>query len=185
MRFRTAVLVSLVTLAPLGAAGAQISNPLKFTIFGGAALPVGDTQDAVKTGYTVGGALDLRVPLSPVGFRGEVVYSGLEAKGSGSTQSVDFTDFGANANIVAWLPTPTAGLIRPYFTAGPSYSHFKTEASGVLSGSGSDNRWGFNAGAGIQFSLGELGTRFDVRYRRISLEGGSFQIVPVTFGLTF
>ena len=183
MKIRTAVLLALATVAPLSAARAQVSNPLKFTIFAGAALPVGDTQDAVKTGYTVGGALDLRVPLSPIGFRGELVYSGLEAKGSGSTQSADFTDLGANLNAVLWMPTPTP--LRPYITGGPSYSRFKTELSGVVNASETDNIWGFNVGAGLQFALGDLGTRLDVRYRRLSSEGEAFSIIPITFGLTF
>ena len=185
MKIRTAVLLSLVTLAPLGTAQAQLSNPLKFTIFAGAALPVGDTQDAVKTGYTVGGALDFRVPLSPIGVRGEVVYSGLDYKGLGGTGvDADFSDLGLNTNVVAWLPTP--GVIQPYLTAGPSFSRLKATASvGGTSGSESENHWGFNVGGGLQFALGGLGTRLDVRYRRISVDDGSFQIIPITFGITF
>jgi opacity protein-like surface antigen len=185
MRIRTAVLATLVTLAPLATAQAQISNPLKFTIFGGAALPVGDTQDAVKTGYTVGGALDFRVPLSPIGFRGEVVYSALDVKGLGGTGvDADVSDLGANANVVFWLPNPTP--VRPYFTGGPSYSRLKgTFSGGGISESESENHWGFNVGAGLQFALGDLGTRLDVRYRRISAEDGSFSIIPITFGVTF
>ena len=189
MKIRSAVLLSFVTFASLAsssAASAQISNPVKFTIFGGAALPVGDTQDAVKTGYTVGGALDLRVPLSPLGFRGEIVYSGLDAKGLGGTGvDADVSDFGANLNLVAWFPTPTP--VRPYFTAGPSFSRLKVSAStSGFSDSESENHWGFNFGAGLQFSLGELGTRLDARYRRISAgDGDDFSIIPITFGITF
>lgn len=187
MKIRTAVLLSLVTLAPLGTSQAQISNPLKFTIFAGAALPVGDTQDAVKTGYTVGGALDFRVPLSAIGVRGEVLYSALDAKGlAGTGVDASFSDLGLNANLVAWLPTAPGGTIQPYITAGPSYSRLKASASFAgTSDSESENHWGFNAGGGLQFALGGLGTRLDVRYRRISANGESFQIIPITFGLTF
>ena len=185
MKIRSAVLLALATLAPLGAARAQVSNPVKFTIFAGAALPVGDTQDAVNTGYTVGGALDFRVPLSPIGFRGELVYSGLEAKGlSGSGVDADVTDFGANLNAVLWLPTATP--LRPYITGGPSFSRLKVGvSSGSFSESESSNEWGFNIGGGLQFALGDLGTRLDVRYRRISTEGDAFSIIPITFGITF
>ena len=185
MKIRMAVLLALATLAPLGTARAQVSNPLKFTIFAGAALPVGDTQDAVKTGYTVGGALDLRVPLSPIGFRGELVYSGLEAKGlSGTGVEADVSDFGANLNAVLWVPTATP--LRPYITGGPSFSRLKVSASGLgASESESENEWGFNLGGGLQFGLGGLGTRLDVRYRRISTEGTAFSIIPITFGVTF
>jgi opacity protein-like surface antigen len=181
MKIRTAVLLALATLAPLAAGQAQVSNPLKFTIFGGAALPVGDTQDALKTGYTVGGALDLRVPLSPLGFRGEVAYSGFDAKGlSGTGVDADLKDLGINANVVFWLSNPTPA--KPYLTGGPSWSHL----TGTIAGSSdSSNEWGFNLGGGLQFSLGDLGTRLDVRYRRISSDGDSFSVIPITFGLTF
>jgi len=185
MKIRSAVILALVTLAPLGIGGAQISNPLKFTLFGGPALPIDKTSDLVKTGFNVGGAVDLKLPLMPVGFRGEVIYSSFDANGLSETgANADATEFGANANIVAWIPLPTAGLIRPYLTAGPSYSRLELSPTGGP-GSTTANRWGFNAGGGIQFSLGELGARVDARYRRISTEGDSFTYVPVTFGITF
>ena len=185
MKIRSAVILALVTLAPLGIGGAQISNPLKFTLFGGPALPIDKTSDLVKTGFNVGGAVDLKLPLMPVGFRGEVIYSSFDANGLSQTgANADATEFGANANIVAWIPLPTAGLIRPYLTAGPSYSRLELSPTGGP-GSTTANRWGFNAGGGIQFSLGELGARVDARYRRISTEGDSFTYVPVTFGITF
>ena len=185
MKIRTAVTLALVMLAPFGTTRAQISNPLKFTLFGGAALPVGDSQDALKTGYTVGGAVDFRVPLSPIGIRGELAYSGFDAKGlSGTGVSADLKDVGVNANLVYWLQNPTPA--KPYLTGGPSWSH----QTGTLSGAGSStsesaNAWGFNLGGGLQFALGELGTRFDVRYRRLSKDGGTFSVIPITFGITF
>jgi Outer membrane protein beta-barrel domain len=185
MKIRSAVILALVTLAPLSIGRAQISNPLKFTLFGGPALPIDKTSDLVKTGFNVGGAVDLKLPLMPVGFRGEVIYSSFDANGLSETgANADATEFGANANIVAWIPLPTAGLIRPYLTAGPSYSRLELSPTGGP-GSTTANRWGFNAGGGIQFSLGELGARVDARYRRISTEGDSFTYVPVTFGITF
>ena len=180
MKIRIAAILALVMLVPIGTARAQISNPLKFTLFGGAALPVGDSQDALNTGYTVGGALDFRVPLSPIGIRGELTYSGFDAK----DVSGDLKDVGVNANVVYWLQNPTP--VKPYIAGGPSWSH----QTGTISVSGTDvsesaNAWGFNLGGGLQFSLGELGTRLDVRYRRISKDGGSFSVIPITFGITF
>jgi opacity protein-like surface antigen len=180
MKIRTAVSLAFVMLAPLGTIGAQISNPLKFTLFGGAALPVGDTGDALNTGYTVGGAVDFRVPLSPFGVRGELTYSGFDAK----DVSGDLKDVGVNANLVYWLQNPTPA--KPYIAGGPSWSH----QTGTVSVSGQDisesaNAWGFNLGGGLQFGLGDLGTRLDVRYRRISKDGGSFSVIPITFGVTF
>ena len=174
---RTTVLFSLAALVSIGSASvarAQVSNPVKFTLFGGASLPVGDSQDAIKTGYTVGGALDFRAPLSPVGVRGELTYSGYDSKGV----SANLKDLGVNGNLVYWLsnPTPT----KPYLTGGLSWGH--QTVSGF---DGSTNAWGFNLGGGLQFALGDLGTRLDVRYRRLSKDGGSFSVIPITFGITF
>ena len=185
MKIRTAVILALVTLSPLTAGQAQISNPLKFTLFGGGAFPSGKTADLVKTGYTVGGALDLKLPLMPVGFRGEVLYSSFDAKDlivPGG--NADATEFGANANVVMWIPVPTAGLVRPYLTAGPSYSRLELSPTGAP-GSTTVSRGGFNAGGGIQFSLGEMGVRFDARYRRISTDNDAFTYIPLTVGITF
>ena len=80
MRIRTAALVACVVLAPVGTGQAQLSNPLRFTLFGGAALPMDKTSDLVKTGFTVGGALDYKLPVLPFGLRAEVMYSGFDAR---------------------------------------------------------------------------------------------------------
>jgi hypothetical protein len=178
-------IAAVATFASPAVVRAQVSNPLKFTIFGGAALPAGDTGDDVKTGYNVGGAVDFRVPLSPIGARGELVYSNFDAKDTGGAGSASLSDFGANANVVFWLPSAGSPL-SAYFTGGPSYARLKAEASsGGVSGSITENHWGFNAGAGIDFALGSLSTRLDARYRRISTDGSSVQSIPITFGITF
>ena len=173
MKIRNAVLLALAVMAPLASGRAQVSNPLKFTLFGGAALPVGNFQDSYNTGYTVGGALDFRVPLSPVGVRGELTYSGFDSKNT----SASLKDLGVNANLVYWLQNPTPA--KPYIAGGPSWSHWSRE------GFDGTNAWGFNLGGGLQFGLGDLGTRLDVRYRRLSKDGGSVSVIPITFGITF
>ena len=192
---RTAALFSFAVLASVGSASvaqAQVSNPLKFTVFAGAALPTGDFKDGVNTGYNVGAALDYRVPLSPFGFRGEGIYSSFGAKDDAGVEDLDLSDLGLNANAVVWLPN-AGSPVRAYVTGGPSYSRIKISASeGSVSASVSENKWGFNVGAGLDFALGALSTRLDVRYRRISMddfmdsgESGAVQYIPITFGLTF
>jgi opacity protein-like surface antigen len=192
---RTAALFSLAVLASIGSASvaqAQVSNPLKFTVFAGAALPTGDLKDGVEMGYNVGAALDYRVPLSPFGFRGEGIYSSFGAKDDQGLGDVDLSDLGANANVVFWLPN-AGSPVRAYFTGGPSYSRIKFNFSDSGTDlSISDNNWGFNVGGGLDFALGGLSTRLDVRYRRISSddffgsgESGTVQYIPITFGLTF
>ena len=179
-------LAAVATFASPVVARAQVSNPLKFTVFGGAALPSGDVSNDFKTGYTVGGAVDLRAPLMPLGLRGELSYSSLGAKDTGGLESLKMTDFGGNLNGVWWLPSAGTPLTA-YLTGGPTYAKISVKAtdSGV-SGSVDDKRWGFNVGGGIDFALSGLSTRLDLRYRQISMEGGDkIKTVPITFGITF
>ena len=188
MNKSTTVLLSLVAVASIASstvARAQVSNPLKFTIFGGAALPSGTARDDLKTGYSVGGAADLRAPLMPVGLRGELTYSSMDAKDTGGAGSASMSNLGGNANVVFWLPSAGSPLTA-YITGGPTYGHLKAKASsGSLSTSVSEDHWGFNAGAGIDFGLGGLSTRLDVRYVQLSTDGDSFKTIPITFGITF
>ena len=189
MKKSISMLLSLVAVASVASstvARAQLSNPVKFTIFGGAALPSGDVSNDFKTGYTLGGAADLRAPLMPVGLRAELAYSILGAKDTGGLQSLNMNDLGGNANVVFWMPSAGTPLTA-YLTGGPSYSRIEVKGSDSgATGSYSENHWGFNAGAGIDFALGGLGTRLDVRYHQISLDDGSkVKTIPITFGITF
>lgn len=185
MKIRTAALVAIVALAPVGTGQAQISNPLKFTLFGGAALPINKTQDAVKTGFTVGGAVDYKLPLLPFGLRGEIIYSDFDARNLNVAGTrADVSDFGGNLNFVTWVPTLTAGLVRPYLTGGPSYARLEESPIGGP-GELALNRWGFNLGVGVQFAIGDLGARIDARYRRLARDPDDWTYIPVTVGITF
>ena len=192
---RTTVLFSLAALVSIVSASvaqAQVSNPLKFTVFAGAALPTGDLKDGADIGYTLGAAMDYHVPVSTIGFRGEGSYTSFGAKDTGGADDADLSDLGLNANLVFWLPNP-GSPVKAYLTGGPSYSRTKVSvSSGSLDASVTDNNWGFNVGGGLDFPLGALSTRLDVRYKRISSdnffgsgESGTVQYIPITFGLTF
>lgn len=180
------ILPAMLAVASL-TASAQVASPIKFTVFAGAAIPTGDGSDEVKTGYTAGVALDYRLPATPLGFRAEGLYASFDANQSVAGFEGSFSDLGVNANAVAWFPMGPMSTVSPYITGGPSFSRVKAEAkSGSQSFSTTENKWGFNVGGGIEFGLGSLGARADVRYKRISLEAGdSYASIPITFGLRF
>src|SRR4029079_5581096 len=145
----TTVLFSLAALVSIGSASvaqAQVANPLKFTVFAGAALPTGDLKDGADIGYTLGAAMDYHVPVSTIGFRGEGSYTSFGAKDTGGADDADLSDLGLNANLVFWLPNP-GSPVKAYLTGGPSYSRTKVSVSaGNVDASVSDNNWGFNVG---------------------------------------
>ena len=173
---RTMAVAGAVLFAPSAMSAQMMHKPLSFTVFGGASVPTGDAADAFNTGYTVGGAMDLRA-MSPFGLRAEAAYSSMSFKGAPAI-SGKTTDVGGNLNAVLW--TPSAGMLSPYLTAGGSYAHYNF-GEGVPS----EGHYGFNAGAGLDFSMG-LPARVDIRYLQISGDNGaSFKTVPITFGLRF
>jgi hypothetical protein len=163
----------------------RLAWPLSFTVFGGAAFPLLRSSNELNTGYTIGGAVDLRVPITPFGGRLEGSYSRFSAKGLAGV-SGHTSDLGANLNFVYWIPMSIPLPMSPYLTTGLSFSHLK---GAVLSGgsgiSETDNNWGLNGGGGIDFKIGTLPVRVDARYKRISSDRATFQAVPVTFGIRF
>jgi hypothetical protein len=173
---RSMAVAAAVVFAPSAMSAQMMHKPLSFTVFGGASVPTGDAADAFNTGYTVGGAMDLRAPVSPFGLRAEAGYSSMSLK-SGAGISGKTTTVGGNLNAVLW--TPSAGILSPYLTAGGSYAHYN-----FGEGIPSEGHYGFNAGAGLDFSMG-LPARIDLRYVQISADGSSFKTVPITFGIRF
>jgi opacity protein-like surface antigen len=185
MRHRLLV-PAVLLLFVAGSAGAQIvPKPLSFTIFGGAAMPTGDAGDALNTGWLGGLAMDMHMPAMPLGVRLEGSYARYGVQGlSGTGIDAHTSDLGVNLNLVMSMPTP---VVKPYLTAGPSMSNLKVSASdGTNSDSASESHFGFNLGGGVDFGLGGLGARVDLRYKRISTgDGNSFQSIPLTFGIRF
>ena len=185
MRNRLLVPVALLLFAA-GSAGAQIvPNPLSFTIFGGAAVPTGSSSDGLNTGWLGGLAMDMHMPVTPLGVRLEGSYARFGVQGlSGTGVTAHASDLGVNLNLV--MTVINAGLVKPYLTAGPSFSNLKASATdGTTSASQSESHYGFNVGGGVDFGLGGLGARIDLRYKRINTGGDSFQTIPLTFGIRF
>ena len=181
MRIRLFVPVAMLLLAA-GSAGAQIPS---ITLFGGAVVPTGDAGDGLNAGFIAGAALDMHMPATPFGLRAEGSYSRFGLQGiTGSGVDAHTSDLGFNLNAVMTLVS--LPLIKPYITAGPSYSSLKFSGTdGTTSVSGSEGHWGYNAGGGIDFGIGPIGMRMDVRYKHISVDGGSWTSVPLTLGFRF
>ena len=178
---RTMAVAGAVLLAP-SMMSAQVAKPLAFSIFGGASMPMGDASNAFNTGYTFGGSMDLRNS-SMLGLRADASYSSNSLKstvGTGSNKTM-----GANLDAVLWTsksPSP----VTPYLVTGASFAHYD-----IGNGVPTENHWGFNAGAGLDFAMGRIPARIDARYTQISTgkdangNSTSMKTVPLTFGIRF
>jgi hypothetical protein len=172
---RTMVVAGAVLLAP-SMLSAQANKPLAFTVFGGASVPTGDAGNSFNTGYTVGGAMDMRNS-SMLGLRAEASYARMSIKVPGVSGNT--SDMGGNLNAVLWTSSRPSS-VSPYITGGASFAHYDFGA-----GAPTENHWGYNAGAGLDFAMGPIPARIDARYQAISATGASFKTVPLTFGIRF
>ena len=183
-----AVLLSL-TLVPDAHAQAQMMP--HFGISAGASIPQSSFGDGVNTGYNVNGLVNIGIPLSPLGFRGEVGWNRFDLSGNNTSGNVRMVN-GA-VNVV--LAPSTIMTAKPYFIAGLGVYNVKTTGNsggGILGGSAlttstADTRLGFNGGIGFAFGLGPVGTMLEARYVSVNGSNGgkSLTFVPVSFGITF
>lgn len=178
-----------VTLASTARAQAQVMP--HFGISAGASIPQSSFGDGVNTGYNVNGMINVGVPLSPLGFRGEVGWNRFAMSGSNVSGSVRMVS--GTANVV--LAPSTIMTAKPYFIAGFGAYNVRTtvdNTGGLLggafsNGSSSDTRLGFNGGLGFAFGLGPVGTIIEARYVTVNGKNGSSSLsfVPVSFGILF
>lgn len=152
----------------------------------GASIPTGDFGKDFKTGYSVNGLIGFSMPLSPVGFRSEVGYNAWDGKSLYGPAGASFSrgkasSLSGTANIVLQVPGMIAA--KPYLIGGIGDYRIKGEAPGVPTGT--ETKFGYNVGGGINFGLGTLATMLEARYITVSTSGGSTHYVPVTFGIMF
>lgn len=186
-RIGLAVAAALISLALPATARAQAH----FGVSAGASIPESRFGETVNTGVNVNGMVNVTVPLSPLGFRGEVGFNhfGFADNGDGTVRMIN----GA-ANFIL-TPSSIMGA-KPYLIGGVGAYNVKVSTPVVLpliggrgfsSDNGSDTRVGFNGGLGLTFGMGPIGTMLEARYVSVSGKNGSGSLtfVPVSFGITF
>ena len=176
-----------LALVALGSTVAAAQSPvsMKPSIFAGVALPTGDNSNGLNTGFTAGAAVDLGGLLLPVGLRAEGSYSyfGLKDDGLGDTGNV--SDVSGRINAVFGIPSL---VIKPYVIGGIGLYHVMTSLNSSINGNFSDsnNKFGWNIGAGIDLPLVGFAARLEARYHSVSMDtGGNYTYVPITLGIRF
>ena len=172
---------AIVAVAMLGAAStsqAQASsalNPVRLGVSLGASIPQGDFANGVNTGYNANVLVALQPVGMPVGFRLEGGINQFGVKGGGNANIAAFT-----GNVL--FNVASGPDLAPYVIGGLGYYH--ESLSGSLGG-GSENHFGWNAGAGLTIPLTGFKTFIEARYNRISENGGSTSYIPVSVGVIF
>ncbi|MGH7605040.1 MAG: outer membrane protein [Gemmatimonadaceae bacterium] len=170
--------IALVAAPRVSHAQLGLVKPFQLGIAGGATQPMSNTSDVVKLGYNGTVAMGINLPFIPVGLRVDGSYNqfgekeGIPAK----THTVS-----ATGNVVWRLPSIG---ISPYLIGGAGLYMVSVTPDG---GSAvSQNKFGYNVGAGINLPLSVFKAFVEARYNRVSLDNSqSMQFVPVTLGIMF
>ena len=180
----SAASAALVFTAAPAAAQLGPVNPFSFGVSAGAAVPVGDFGDGYKTGYGINGLIGIRVPASPVSFRGEVGYTRNDFKGGvdGHTRIIS----GVANILLSASPGPTV-VARPYLIGGVGIYNGKTslDASNVEIDDGSDTKFGLNGGVGVELPLSGISAFAEARFVSIFTEDRKTNYIPITVGIRF
>lgn len=197
-------------------AAAQLGpvNPFSFGVSGGAVVPIGDFGDGTKAGFGVNALVGIRVPASPVSFRGEVGYTRNDLKGGfdGNVRTIS----GVANVLLSASPGPTV-VARPYLIGGVGLYNLKGTISFddnvILDGaaprlaavggvpmrrpaarsallqqqveSESVTKFGLNGGVGVELPLSGISAFGEVRFVSVFTEGSHLNMIPITVGIRF
>lgn len=167
----------------LGAQVAQAQAGLSLGLGAGAVIPTGSMADFNSTGWTGQASLRVKPAVSPLGFQVDASYSrmGLDS------EVIDghISTLAGTANAV--FAFPSAAVARPYLIGGLGVYNMK--AGGDVSGS--DTKFGANAGAGFDLKLGSASLYAEGRFHAIlngsidsqTGEEATAYMIPLTVGL--
>lgn len=172
-----ALVAGLVLVSMPASAQLSVVKPISLGIAGGGSLPMSDMSDVSNTGYNGTLAIAIKLPMIPVGLRLDGAYNSFGSKVGDSKLNVA----SGTANLTYNLPSIG---VSPYVIGGVGY-YSSLVTGGALPSSARSNDFGWNAGAGIKLPFVVFSAFVEARYNRVSMEGGSMEFMPLTFGIMF
>jgi opacity protein-like surface antigen len=170
--------IALVAVPRVSHAQLGLVKPFSLGVAGGGALPMSDLSDATKTGYNGTVAMQIKLPFIPLALRVDGAYNGFSSKADNGPKLHVLSGTG---NLVWNLPSVG---VSPYLIGGAGLYMATATVSGLPSAT--DNKFGWNAGAGINLPLTVFHAFVEARYNRIAGDNGAkTEFIPVTFGIMF
>jgi len=167
--------LALVALAGARPAAAQMGG-ISLGAAAGVTSPSGDVSANFNSGYRFQGLADLSLPLVPIGFRGEIAYDQVPARGS-TPGPLKIASGVVNATFSVPFP-----VLHPYAIGGVGY-YLHNGSAGIGSREG---RVGFNGGVGVELKLPVIRLFGEARYHTISYSSGKrVAMIPLTLGIIF
>jgi opacity protein-like surface antigen len=177
---KRSLFLAIATIALAAApASAQLGlvKPFQLGIAGGAAQPMSDLSEAASIGYNGTVAMGINLPFIPVGLRIDGAYNQFGQKDAVAFKTRTVS---ATGNVVWRLPSVG---ISPYLIGGAGLYMVSVTPDG--GDAVTENKLGYNAGAGINLPLSVFKAFVEARYNHVQMDGGSLKFVPVTVGIMF
>jgi opacity protein-like surface antigen len=207
--------IALFGFSPLAHAQYQDSNPIRWHVMGGFNEPVGATNDLLNTGFNIGTGVTYHQSSSPFAFRLDLGYSRNTAsqefigQANGGQQGLQITGgwaetYSLSGNVEYRVPfTPNVygyligggGVYYNRFSlteygygyvCNPWWGYCYIASGDVIVAHNDVTKFGWNAGAGVAFGLGNGSQLFvEGRYTEVETSPDRFKFVPITVGLRF
>jgi len=190
------------------------ANPTQWQFYGGVNLPTGSNSHLLETGWNFGGGVSFRQPGAPFGLRLDLSYANNNVSAHGVYQASGAAQMNIDDGWVdTWALTASGELRHPfnshtygYATLGICMYYTRMELAEVgfgfvcnpwwnecylatghrVVGSDSSTKFGWNAGVGLGFALGNGASWFvEARYTWIDTANERLQFVPIVVGLRF
>lgn len=186
--FGVAMGLALVATAANAQSIVPAVKPVSFGISGGLSMPTGDFGDGFKSGYNISGLLQFQQPTWPVAIRVEGQYQ--DFSGKDGLDGASAKTIGGLANVLYYFPTKST--VRPYLTGGLGFFHIKGDAGDACSAelgadacSSSENKFGYDLGAGLEFQLSGMSTFIEANWQSVQTEGSATRMIPIRVGIKF
>jgi opacity protein-like surface antigen len=202
-RSTVARFLAAAAIAFLLSAGVSLSQGtpgFHIGVSGGAVFPIENQSDVFNTGWNAALVIPINFGDSPFGIRLDGSYGELQTKDSLAA----FTGNGKSRIISGAFDLvigPHLGAVQPYVIGGVGAYDLRFSGQEVDGGNlfaESSTRFGWNAGVGVAFRMGQSSTQIFVegRYTSISLNGDRFTdsihtggtrftLIPVNLGVIF
>ncbi|MGZ8379858.1 MAG: outer membrane beta-barrel protein [Gemmatirosa sp.] len=154
-----------------------ITRPVSIGITGGLTVPTGDAGDFLESGFNAGALLEFTSATLPVAFRINGEYQRFSGKNAPSN-AVDLRIISGTADVVYKFGGVMA---RPYVLGGVGLFN----VGATVEDADSENKFGFNVGAGLELPLSGITAFADVRYQSIQTEGNATNLIPIRVGIRF
>jgi hypothetical protein len=159
------------------------STSTQFSLGGGIDMPLGDFDDAAKTGWHGLAAVTFTPATWPVGIQIDGNYARFP---DDSPLDVNAQMIFGTGNLVYRFSTSPESTFQPYLIGGGGVYNLKQTGNDVPSGfDNSSTKFGLNGGAGFDIKAGSAALFAEARFHNVFTSGSNTNFLPITVGVRF